>query len=457
MELKKIVLLIFALTLFSTAVVVRFINPVVSYSTKTELPLEVGLPVHNIDSGENFSTIQEAINDNETLDGHTILVDAETYLENVVVNKTVSLIGEDKETTIIDGNARGTVVDVTASDVLISNFTIRNSIYTAWYSGIKVEMDNCTITNNIITNNWFGIYFGYYPGQQPRHSSDNMLCRNNIKNNRVGVYLLACENSTIIENNVTNSYCGVFFFSGYDNQIYHNNFIENFQQVALPEVESTFSKLSYVWDDLFCVSYPSGGNHWSDYDGTDLLSGPYQNETGSDGIGDTAYTIYAYLPDNYPYPTLVIIDSYPLMAPISFFDAGTWDEVTYYVHTISNSTVSDFNFNPDNYLISFNVNGTDDTVGFCRAAIPKELMWCDDLEAWNVTVNGDPPTYLKAMEDADYTYLYLTYNHSIQGVQIKGIYVIPEFPTWTSMLLLLVLLTVATAIYKRRPLKTPIR
>jgi parallel beta-helix repeat protein len=50
------------------------------------------------------------------------------------------------------------------------------------------------------------------------------------------------------------------------------------------------------WDD----GYPSGGNYWSDYNGTDLYSGPYQNETGSDGIGDTPYVIDANNQDNYP-------------------------------------------------------------------------------------------------------------------------------------------------------------
>ena len=40
-----------------------------------------------------------------------------------------------------------------------------------------------------------------------------------------------------------------------------------------------------VWDD----GYPSGGNYWSSYNGTDVLRGTYQNETGSDGIGDMPY------------------------------------------------------------------------------------------------------------------------------------------------------------------------
>ena len=51
-----------------------------------------------------------------------------------------------------------------------------------------------------------------------------------------------------------------------------------------------------VWDN----GYPSGGNYWSDYAGEDLYSGPYQNETGSDGIGDMPYVIDESNTDNYP-------------------------------------------------------------------------------------------------------------------------------------------------------------
>jgi hypothetical protein len=51
-----------------------------------------------------------------------------------------------------------------------------------------------------------------------------------------------------------------------------------------------------TWNDV----YPLGGNFWSDYTGVDLYSGPYQNETGSDGLGDTPYIINADNVDNYP-------------------------------------------------------------------------------------------------------------------------------------------------------------
>jgi hypothetical protein len=48
------------------------------------------------------------------------------------------------------------------------------------------------------------------------------------------------------------------------------------------------------------VSYPIGGNYWSDYAGIDVKSGNNQNEEGSDGLGDSAYVINNINQDNYP-------------------------------------------------------------------------------------------------------------------------------------------------------------
>jgi hypothetical protein len=70
--------------------------------------------------------------------------------------------------------------------------------------------------------------------------------------------------------------------------ICHNNFIDNYQQA--------YSDSMNIWDD----GYPSGGNYWSDYAGVDLCTGPWQNLTGSDGIGDTPYAIDSSNLDNYP-------------------------------------------------------------------------------------------------------------------------------------------------------------
>jgi parallel beta-helix repeat protein len=98
------------------------------------------------------------------------------------------------------------------------------------------------------------------------------------------------DNNTIIGNLVSNNDYGILLFSSNSTKIYHNSFIENTQQVLLSESFNT------AWDD----GYPSGGNYWSDYVGVDMFRGPPQNETGSDGIGDTPYIVDPGNQDNYP-------------------------------------------------------------------------------------------------------------------------------------------------------------
>jgi len=192
-----------------------------------------------------------------------------------------------------------------------------------------------------------------------------------------------------------------------NNTIYHNNFIGNTNQVHVePRNPNT-------WDD----DYPSSGNHWSDYTGVDLYSGLYQNETGSDGIGDTAYHIYTNNTDNYP-----------LINPVNFFDAGTWNASSYSVEVVSNSTVSDFYFNPnEGAFLRFDVTGESGTRGFCRVAIPQDLLHAENGQ-WTVLVDGEPVEYATTA-DEDHTYIYFIYQQSTKTVEIQGTYVIDTIPT----------------------------
>jgi parallel beta-helix repeat protein len=136
--------------------------------------------------------------------------------------------------------------------------------------------------NNITANVLEGIYI--------LASSDNSISGNNITANTFdGVYLSSSSNNTISGNNIANNGWGVTSYYSSDNRIFHNNFISNFEQA---DSESSAD----VWDN----GYPSGGNYWSNYAGEDLYSGPGQNVTGSDGIGDEPCNIDEYNQDRYP-------------------------------------------------------------------------------------------------------------------------------------------------------------
>jgi len=151
------------------------------------------------------------------------------------------------------------------------------------------------VSENEITNNGLGIYLCY------SSPTFNRIIDNNITNNDRGISLFDASNNTVSGNNITNNTFG-FFLAGrltgsLNNSIYHNNIANNTHQVhdeswVDPE---QFPSIN-VWDN----GYPSGGNCWSDYAGADVKSGFYQNEPGSDGIGDTPYVIDADNQDRYP-------------------------------------------------------------------------------------------------------------------------------------------------------------
>ena len=236
---------------------------------------------------EDFPTIQKAIN--AAYAGDIISVAPGTYYENIVLNKSISLIGAGIDTTIIDGNFTGNVMNITASNANVSGFTIQRS-GTSWPNGIYVTSHGNNVSGNIITNNYCGIYLD--------HSSNNSISGNNITNSVRGIFVNSCSNNTIFGNNITaNTEAGISLDSSSNNSIFHNNFVNNNIQVFF-----FTSDCADVWDD----GYPSGGNCWSNYAGIDEKSGPNQDQNGSDGIGDTSFVIDSYN-----------IDHYPLMVPLA--------------------------------------------------------------------------------------------------------------------------------------------
>ncbi|MBS7647687.1 MAG: NosD domain-containing protein [Candidatus Bathyarchaeia archaeon] len=159
-----------------------------------------------------------------------------------------------------------------------------------WGIGLNLAYrSNVTIKSIVIKNFDYGIYFFC--------SQNNIISGNTITNNGIGVWLYASSNNSISGNNIANNGIGLYLEDSSSNKFHHNNFINNTHQVY-----------DYSWDHNLCPpsinvwdkGYPSGGNYWSDYAGVDLYSGPYQNETGSDEIGDTPYIIDNNNRDRYP-------------------------------------------------------------------------------------------------------------------------------------------------------------
>lgn len=400
------------------------------------------------DGPADFHTIHEALDAADS--GDTIQVKAGIYYEHLVINKAVSLIGENKETTIIDGNRTGDIVQVQVleGNVTITGFTVRNSGPYWPDDGIIIHYgNNCNISLNNIVNNTYGIEIwssgnsivgnnisaNSGDGIRLSNSNNNRIAGNNFEANEWnGIRLESSPNNNILKNNIKgNILNGLYLYFSSNNTVIHNNFVDNVGQQAI-----AIQSYNSIWDN----GYPSGGNYWNDHFLIDSRHGPGQNQTGSDGISDEPYQID---PDNY--------DHYPFMGPFTAFDAGTWNEVTYYVDVASNSAVSGFLFNPEQTFLSFNVAGLTGA-GFSRVAIPKKLLWTED--SWVVQVDLVPVTPT-ITEDDDYTYLYFTYTHSTKTVKIIGTNAIPEFPSATILSLFMAFAMLPIIFLKRRPSRKP--
>ncbi|MEJ2240765.1 MAG: NosD domain-containing protein [Candidatus Bathyarchaeota archaeon] len=171
---------------------------------------------------------------------------------------------------------------------------------------------SCTIGQNVLSENFNGIllfrssgnlvsnnnFIDNFRGIQVANASNsNSISSNNISRNTSGVFLFESSQNAISENNITDNGTGIGFRGSSSNRIWNNYFVENEEQVY-----DYFLTNSSITPSLnfWSISYQVGGNYWSDYTGVDVKSGPNQNQTGSDNIGDSPYLLYGANKDDFP-------------------------------------------------------------------------------------------------------------------------------------------------------------
>ena len=222
----------------------------------------------------NFTSIASAIKQAQAYD--TLLIKKGTYKEHsLIIDKPLTIIGEDYP--IIDGEAKGEIITITADNVTVDGlFVINVGIsFTEDYAAIRVRKSkNFVLKNNVLEKLFFGIYleksshgkvynnkiigdaeaeYNSGNGIQLWYSHYVDVEKNFVQGMRDGIYFEFANNCTVTENSSTNNLRYGLHFMFSNNDSYVGNYFEN----NGAGVAVMFSKHIEMYDNIFRKNWGS--------------------------------------------------------------------------------------------------------------------------------------------------------------------------------------------------------
>jgi parallel beta-helix repeat protein len=198
---------------------------------------------------DHFDKIQEGI---DAVDENGIVnICNGIYFENIIVDKSVTIIGEDKDKTIIDGGGSDVdVVYIRANDVGFSNLGVRNGYHGIWVKSSGCEIDNCDVYSN--SDDGIIIREGGYvtvTNSRCHHNADNGLKIDNCDYNIV-------EDCTLDNND----HSGILIYDPANyNTIKSCNVKQNGRGIFCyrQSIETTIEKCTITNNNKPCGDWPS--------------------------------------------------------------------------------------------------------------------------------------------------------------------------------------------------------
>ena len=181
----------------------------------------------------NYSTIQAAI-DNAT-DSDTIYVYQGIYQEYLTINKKLTLIGQQKNHTIINATEQHNVITITHNYVTITGFTLTQCKPTWQNAAINIQSTNniTILNNNIKQNHAHGIYI------QGPTSFSHLIQNNTFTNNEYGIYIKETNHIIISDNHFIENGEGIYLVNSANNEIINNYFSNKWNGLHLENIQHT--------------------------------------------------------------------------------------------------------------------------------------------------------------------------------------------------------------------------
>lgn len=188
----------------------------------------------------NYSTIQDAIDD--ALPGDTVFVYCGLYEENIIISTSIHLIGEGKNTTVIDGKKSSSVIVILADNTQIQNFTIQNAKDDLPSAGIAItNAGDVLLSNNIIQKNaGFGVSLQGLGAARTRVES------NTIRNNSYGIYVANSPKVKIIANTIYDNKEGIYIIGSFATEIINNTVMNRDLGVHLESTSAVHVRGNFV-------------------------------------------------------------------------------------------------------------------------------------------------------------------------------------------------------------------
>jgi nitrous oxidase accessory protein len=189
--------------------------------------------------GKAFPTIGSAVK--AAQGGDVVLVDSGIYKERVAITRPIVLRGVGKP--IIDGQQKGTVVDVRSNHVTVEGFRVINSARSSLrdYCGIHVEdAAHVRILNNTLRSNQFSIMLQNTTDSEIRHNDvESDIRAMQVMGN--AIHCWKCDHLQIYDNKVGHNRDGIYLEFVYNSDIGHN-FVSGCERYGLHFMFSHYNK-----------------------------------------------------------------------------------------------------------------------------------------------------------------------------------------------------------------------